>query len=182
MRTWINLIPAVLLAVPFTWPSLRAEDTPDQKIKKLQDDVAQIREDLESLRKEVKNSSARGARVAEDLQEIKNILHDMSRQAVISRQAAYDPRGLAPSGPPISPLPATGTITLHNVYLAPATVRINGESYFVGANQTREVRNFPAGPFQYSVDVEGFGMVLPPRTETLRPPGYVIRIFPLMPQ
>ncbi len=182
MRTWIKLIPAVLLAVPFTGFSLHAQETTDQKIKNLQDDVAKIRRDVESLKDEVRRSSVQAANVATDLQDIKRLLHDMAeRQTVISRQSAYDPRSLLPAAPPgAPPLPATGTITVQNNYAAPATVRINGQPYAVGVGQARAIYGVPVGNFQYSVDVEGFGTVEPPRTDTLPATGYRITIFPRM--
>jgi TolA-binding protein len=200
MRTWMRLIPAVLLAIPFTGSARAADETTDQKIKKLQDDVAQLRKDLESLSDEVKKSNARGARVAEDLQEIrtilqhpqpagaarladdiqeiKTILRDMaSKQAAITRQAAYGPSGV-PAG---APLPATGTITVQNNYSAAASVLINGRPYRVAAGQTVRVTDVPTGTFQYSVDVDGYGTVGPVRTDTLQPVGYRITVFPGMP-
>ncbi len=183
MRTWMRLIPAVLLVVPFTGsPLCAADETTDQKIKNLQDDVAKIRKDLESLKDEVRTSSVRGAEVAKDLQDIKNLLHDMaSRQAAISRQAAYDPRSLLPNGPPAPPLPTTGTITVQNNYSAPATVRINGRPFSVAPGQSVPIGGVPTGTFQYSVDVEGFGTVEPLRTDNLPAAGYRITIFPRMP-
>jgi hypothetical protein len=184
MRTWIKLIPVVLLAVPFTWSSIHAEETTDQKIKNLQDDVAKIRKDLESLKDEVRTSSVQGAKVAADLQDIKRLLHDMSdRQAVISRQSAYDPRSLLPGAPPPGgpPLPAAGTITVQNNYAARATVRINGRPYVVDPGQPMPIVGVPTGTFQYSVDVEGFGMVEPLRTDILPATGYRITIFPRIP-
>lgn len=178
MRTWTRLIPAVLVAVPFTWSSLRAaEETADQKIKKLQDDVAQIQKDLESIKKEVKDSNARGARVAEDLEDIKTILRDIAnRQAAISRQSAYGPAAL----PPAAQIPATGAITVQNNYSSRATVRINGRPYDVGIGQSIRIRDVPTGAFQYSVDVEGYGTVEQPRTDTLPAAGYRITIYPKM--
>ncbi|GEM_PF-6750948 len=178
MRTWMRLIPAVLLVIAFTNSARAADVETDKKIDQLKTEVAQLRKDLDNLKVEV---NARGARVAEDLQEIKNLLRDMANRPPLSRQSGYDPRSLLPGAPSATPLPTTGTITLQNVYPAPATVRINGQPYFVDANQTREVRNVPIGPFQYSVDVEGYGTVEPLRSDTLRPAGYLIRIYPRMP-
>jgi hypothetical protein len=182
MRTWMKLIPAVLLAIPFTWSPLRAaDDATDQKIKKLQDDVAQMRKDLESLREEVRTSSARGAKVAEDLQDIKNMLRDMNREASIRR---YGPSSLVPGVPPSIPpgaaIPPTATVTVQNTYSAAATVRINGQSYRLAPGQTLPVL-MPTGTIQYSVDVDGFGTVEQLRTDTLPATGYRITIYPRMP-
>ena len=182
MRTWIKLIPAVSLAIALIWSPLRAaEETTDQKIEKLQKDVAKLRKDLEDLKDDVKTSSARGAKVAEDLQDIKKLLRDMAdRQAVISRQSAYDPRSLLPAAPPpgVPPRLASGTITVQNNYMAPATVRINGRPYVVAPGQPMPIVGVPPGTFQYSVEVEGFGMVEPLRTDILPSSGYRITIFP----
>jgi TolA-binding protein len=178
MRTWMRLIPAILLATPFTGPAYAADAETDKKIDQLQKDVAQLRKDLESLREEVKNSNARGAKVSEDLQEIKTILRDLAnRQAALTRQAAYGPPGI-PSGATPSP---TATITVQNTYSAAATVRINGQSYRVAPGQTMPILGVPTGTFQYSVDVDGYGTVEPLRTDTLQPAGYRITIYPRMP-
>lgn len=171
MHTWMRLIPAVLLAVPFTGASLRAGDaeTNAKKIEDLQKDVAQLKKDLQDLKDEVRTNSVRGAQVTKDLQDIKNMLRDMS--AVSTRQAGYDPRSLRPGGPPPS-----ATITLQNDFSAPATVHINGRSFNLGAYQTLKVPDVPVGPFQYYVEVGG-RMVEPPRNETMPPAGYRIQIF-----
>lgn len=183
MRTWMTLIPAVFLVVPVAGSSLRADaETNDKKIEQLQKDVKDLRKDLNDLKDKVNDNSVRGAQVATDLQDIKKMLRDMAnRDAVSTREAGYDPRSLQPGASPGAPMPTTATIALHNEYSAPATVRINGQSYTVAPYQTRLVRGVPVGPFQYSVDVEGFGMPEPPRNDTLRPTGYRISIFPRMP-
>ncbi|MGH7169529.1 MAG: hypothetical protein ACRELF_04280 [Gemmataceae bacterium] len=179
MRTWTRLIPAVLLLLPFTGASLRADaETNAKKIEQLQKDVEKIRKDLESLRNDVKNSSARGAKIAEDLQEITKLLRDMaSKQETLTRQAGYGPGSVSPGGAP----PATGTIKVQNNYTAPATVYINDRSFRVEPGRIGTIGEVPTGLFQYSVDVEGYGAIRPPQTATLRPGGYRINIFPKMP-
>ncbi len=181
MRTWTRLVLAVLLATPFTGSSLRADaETNDKKIEKLQTDVAQLRKDMESLRNEVRDSSARGARTATDIQDIKDLLRTLAKQQdTLRRESGYDPRSVTP-GIPGGVLPTMGTVTLENVYSAPATVRINGQSYRVDPGQVLPI-TVPLGTFQYSVEVDGNGLTKPLSTETLRPAGYRIRIYPRIP-
>ncbi|HTU90082.1 MAG TPA: hypothetical protein VMF69_08290 [Gemmataceae bacterium] len=181
MRTWMRLIPAVVLILPFAPALLNAAD-PEIPIKK--EDFQKLMEKVDKLQSDMTANSLRGNRTADDLraireelQRIRELLERMAQQqGAIQRQSGYGPTFVPPGAPP-----STGTITLRNVYSAPATVHINGQPHLVLPNQTRIVSNFPVGSFRYSVDVDGFGMVEPPRTETLHPAGYRITIFPRMP-
>lgn len=182
MRTWMRLIPAVLLAVSFTPALLHAAD-PELTIKK--EDFQKLLEKVDKLQKDMTDNSLRGNRTAEDmrvireeLQRIRELLERMAVQqgAIQQRQAGFDPRSLPPGGG----RPTTGTITLQNDFSAPATVHINGQSFTVAPYQIRTIPNLPVGPFQYYVDVGG-NMVESPHSETLRPEGYRIRIFTRLP-
>lgn len=182
MRTWTSLIPAVLLILPFTPALLHAADSDTP----LPDRVNQLSKKLETLENDVKANSLRGNRVAEELREIRaelsrirELLERMAQQqGTIRIQPGYNPSSVAPPG---APVPTMGTITVRNHYTAPATVAINGRTYRVDAGQTLPILGVPAGTFQYSVDVEGYGMVEPLRNATLSPTGYRITIFPRMP-
>jgi hypothetical protein len=178
MRTWKRLIPAVLLAILFVGTSLHAEDaeTNADKITKLQKDVAQLQKDVSDLRKDVLDNAAQRAATTEQLARIRELVERMAAQQGVIRQTGFDPRSVAPGGA----VPTTGTITVQNVYSYPATVRINDRSFRVQPNQTLPISGVPTGTFQYSVDVDGFGTVEPPRTDNLPPAGYRISIFPRM--
>jgi hypothetical protein len=177
MHTWIRLIPAVLLILPLTTARLRADGELPTKadVKNLSDKVDRLLSDMTA------NSLRGNATVAElraihdELQRIRQLLEIMAQQpGPIQRQAFYGP---SPVMPPAA-APTTGTVTVQNTHPAPATVVINGQAYPVEPYQTRSII-LPAGSFQYSVEVAGFGLVEPLRSETLRPAGgYRINIFP----
>ena len=181
MRTWTRVIPAVLLILPFTPAFLRAADDTASLTEKLN----QLSKKVETLEKNVTDNSLRRNQVEAELRDIKvelgkirELLERMAQQqGAIQRQAGYDPRFVP--GVPGGAIPTTATITVENVFSAPADVRINGQSYPVEPFQTRPII-VPLGAFQYSVEVEGHGMVKPPSMETLRPSGFRIRIFPKM--
>jgi TolA-binding protein len=170
----MRLIPALLLAVPFTWSSLRAEEkSNDQKISDLQREVSELRRDIAQLRKDLLDNATQRNADTEELRRIRTAVERMAReQETISR---YGPPALPPGAPPLQP---TGTITVQNNYSAPATVRINGRPYVVAPGQSMPIHGVPTGTFQYSVDVDGFGMVELPRTDNLPSAGYRISIFP----
>ncbi|HEY7314266.1 MAG TPA: hypothetical protein VH643_33250 [Gemmataceae bacterium] len=208
MRTWTRIVPAVLLVLPLTMASVRAADaeTNEQKIARLRKDVDDLRRDMKSLGDAVMEGSARGAKMAEDLsyikdtllrmasaselntrragyaplptdelREIRDLLHQIARaQEANIRRAAYAP---TPSQTDI-PVPTTGTITVRNRYSATATVRINGRVMTVPPFQDARMSAVPVGPYSYDVEVDGFGIVQPLRTETLRPNGRIITVFP----
>ena len=173
MRTWIKLAPAVLLLLPFTPPASGADDTTAQKIEKLQKDIDNLRQDVETLRREVKTNSVQGAQIATDIREI---LHRIDRLA--SAQETIRRYGPPPDAIPGTVAPTTGTITVRNQYTLDATIRINGRPYRVAAGQDARIGNVPLGPINYDVDVDGYGIVQPLRTETLTPNGRIITIFP----
>jgi hypothetical protein len=174
MRTWTRLTSAVLLTLALFCPTLRAADPPEtnaQKIEQLQKEVAQLQKDVLEMRKDLLDNAARRNATAEQLARIQELLERMALQQGVIRQAGFDPRSVAPGGAPAT----TATITLQNTYLAPATVRINGQSYRVSPGQTLPIA-FPIGTIQYSVDVDGTGTLEPLRTDTLQPAGYRINI------
>jgi hypothetical protein len=179
MRTWTRLIPAVLLALGLFCPSLRAIDPElgdKQKIEQLQRDVADLKKQIGDLRRDLLDNAAQRNHNTEELARIRELLERLAAQQGAIRVAGYDPRSVAPGGA----APTTATITVQNVYAAPATVHINGQSYRVGPGQTLPI-TFPVGTIQYSVDVDGYGTVGPLRNDNLPPVGYRINIFPRMP-
>jgi len=185
MRTWMRLIPAVFLIASSTPALLHAAD--ETTIKK--EDLQKIQEKLDKLQSDMTANNLRDTRTVEDLrvireelQKIRALLERMENMArEQERIARYGPPALPPGGAPAAPLPTTGRITVQNNFSAPATVRINGQPYAVGIGQSRAIFGVPTGSFQYSVDVEGFGTVELPRTDTLPATGYRITIFPKMP-
>jgi hypothetical protein len=213
MRTWTRLVPAVLLALPFTMASVRAEDAESnaKKIEQLQKDLKELRLTLDVLKEEMKTNSVRGAKVEadlslikdmllkaasardaavrqvnyaplppEELREIRDLLHRIaSMQEANIRRSAYAPTPTTEDVPPGgTPVPATGTITLRNQYTAMAIVRINGRRFEVPPGRNAVIPGVPVGPYNYDVEVDGYGVVMPLRTETLRPNGRIITIYP----
>jgi len=208
MRTWTRIVPAVLLVLPLTMAPVRAGDaeTNEQKIAQLRKDLDALSRKVQGLENAVTDGNARGARMAEDLgavkdlllrmasaqesntrrvgyaplptdelREIRDLLHQIARaQEANIRRAAYAP---TPSQTDI-PVPATGTITVRNRYSATATVRINGRTMTVPPFRDARMSDVPVGPYSYDVEVDGFGIVQPLRTETLRPNGRIITVFP----
>ncbi len=173
MRTWARLIPAALLAIPFTWSSLYADaETNAQKIEKLQKDVAQLQKQIEDLRKDLSDNALRRNASTEELGRIRELLERMAvQQGVIQqRQAGYNPSSVNAG------VPSTAMITVDNQFGADALVRINGQPYLVPAFRTIQVPRIPTGSFEYSVELNG-GLIQSPRQETLQPPGYTIRIY-----
>jgi|SRR5579871_6000887 len=162
MRKWT--LPAAFLALPLllTTSGRAAGDaeTNDKKIEKLQGEVKELRNKLEEMERLVKG--------------IDRFLQENSRRE--SRYGPTDPNPPTNGGG----VGAAGraTITLQNDYGAPATIRINGIPYRVEAFQTREVQRVPVGPFNVDVSVEGFGEIMPVRTENLMPTGHRFRIYP----
>ena len=60
-----------------------------------------------------------------------------------------------------------GTLRLENRSAFGATVRVNGNPYFVPAFERRLVRNVPTGAFNYEVSADGFGVIQPAVNRTL---------------
>jgi hypothetical protein len=178
MRTWIKLAPAVLLLLPFAPAAFGAdpEPTTTQTIEKLRAEVEALRRDVKALQADVLNNGLRGARIDEEVREIRKLLQNLDRMA--SARESISRFGPPPEGTPAITAPTTGTITVRNQYTAHATVFINGLPYQVLAGQERRVLGVPLGPINYQVEVEGFGVVQSLRTETLRPNGRIINIFP----
>jgi hypothetical protein len=179
MRTWTRLIPAVLLAMLFLGASLHAGDaeTNDKKIEKLQTEMKQLREDVQKLKSEITiQNNLRDSRIEEQFGEILRRMDRLAQQQqTVQRIAAYGPQTATSNAAP----PASATITVENQYPGEAQVRINGQPYLVPAFRTIQVPRVPTGAFEYSVEMNGM-FLEPPRLETLRSVGYVIRIFQRM--
>lgn len=189
MRTWMRFALAALLAMPFTLASVRADDpelkeTTEQKVQRLDRELRQLRRDLEDLRDKVTNNALRRNSASQGVRELQERLalleqmvlrHDDLMKTPITRQSAYGPGGQPAPGGAAN---GTATIAVRNQYMAPATVRINGRPFTVAPGRTETIGGVPMGPFNYEVDVDGFGMVQPLRTETLRPAGHEITIYP----
>jgi hypothetical protein len=180
MRTWLMLAPAALLAAVLSAPATRAADeTNAQKIEQLQKDLADLKSQMEDLRKEVRDSSVRGmgmSNALRDLQQRVDLMQQLLAQQnellrMQARQAfSYTPpaNGAAPpAGVPVPVTPPRSVIRLENRYVVPATVYINGQAYPVPPYQTVEVRDVPVGTFTYEVSAEGYGMIRRATTRTL---------------
>ncbi|MHB1425863.1 MAG: hypothetical protein ACYC3I_22075 [Gemmataceae bacterium] len=180
MRTWMSLIPAILLILISPATLLQAAD-PELTIKK--EDFQKLLDKVDKLQSDMTSNSLRGNHsveelraIREELQKIRELLEIMARQqGAIQRQAGFGP----PSVP--AAVPSTGTVTVQNVYTAPATVRLNGQTHRVDPGQTLPIFGVPLGTIQYSVEVDGFGLVEPLRTDVIRTGAYRIKIFPKMP-
>lgn len=199
MRTWMRLALAALLAVPFTLAPLGAadpEETIEQKVKRLDKELAQLRKDLEELRNKQTDNSLRRSATSENLRNLRERLgvleqivvkHDDLLKTPITRQAGYlnpgtNPQGTAPPGTGNggAAAPPTGTVTVRNLYPASATVVVNGTSIPLQPNQTATVK-VPLGQFTYEVFVDGFCLVQAMKPETLTPQGRTITIHPRIP-
>lgn len=187
MRTWTRLVPALLLALPFTLAPIRAADpeTTAQKVDRLESELRKLRKDLDDVQDRVVNSSLRRNAVSDDLRRLQERLaileqmvvrHDDLLKQSITRQSAYGP-GAEPAGPGAPPPNGTSTITVQNQYPATATIRINGRPYTVEPYRTATIGGVPLGLYNYEVEVEGYGLVQPLQTETLRSVGRRITIF-----
>ncbi len=176
MRTWTRFVPAVLLVLPFTSAASGAdpEMTPTQQIEKLQKDMDALRREVKTLQADVLNNGVRGARLEEEMREIRKLLQNLDQMA--SAQEKIRRYGPPPDAVPAAP--PTGTITVRNQYTADATIHLNGRPYRVPAGQDVRIGNVPLGPINYDVDVDGYGIVRPLRTEMLRPNGRIITIYP----
>lgn len=174
MRTPLRLALAVLLAAVLAPTALRAEETTAERIARLQREndalkIASLQKEIDALRQRIEMLE----------RTIRN--QDEVLRTQITRQSGY-------YGPPAGPTngngngaaaaPATATISLRNQFLADAIVTINGRSYRVPAGQTAEVRAVQVGSFDYQVEVDGYGVVLPHRSETLSARGRIITVFP----
>src|SRR5579875_3375905 len=114
MRTWMRLVAAILLILPFAPARLYAAD-PELTIKR--EDFQKLIDKVDKLQKDMTDNSLRGNRTAEDMRaireelaRIRELLERMARQQGVSqRQAGYDPRSLPSGG---AAAPATGTIVL----------------------------------------------------------------------
>jgi hypothetical protein len=61
----------------------------------------------------------------------------------------------------------TGTIKLQNQSTVRASVYLGGTAYDLQPGETREIKNRPAGNFDYYVSAEGFGQISSQVTRTL---------------
>jgi hypothetical protein len=156
MRTWTRLIPTALLTLPLLLPSVHAADPEldSVKIRQLQDDVKQLRKDLDALRDAIRRID--------------------QRTEIMQRESFYGPSGAIGNGV----APRRATITMQNDSAVGVTVRINGMPYRVEPFSTRPLTNVPVGPFNYEIEADGFGILEPVRTETLTPNGHRFRIYP----
>jgi hypothetical protein len=175
----MKLASAVLLLLPFATAAFSADPEPTtaQTIDKLQKDVDALRRDVKTLQSDVLNNGIRGARIEEEMREIRKLLQKLDQMA--SARESISRYGPLPSeGTTSMMVPTTATITVRNRYMANANIRINGRPYPVAPGQELRIPGVPLGSINYDVEVDGYGLVQPLRTEALRPNGRIITIFP----
>jgi len=186
----MRLALALLVAMPFTLAPIRAadpEETTEQKVKRLERELTQLRKELDELRDDVRSNSLRRNVGSEELRKRLAILeqmvvrHDDLIKTPITRESGFGP-GPQPAvlgnGGQVNA--STARVTLRNQYPATTvTVRLNGRSYTIEPNRTLTVGDVPVGPLTYEVYVEGYQ--LQPTTVTLSPRGRIINVYPLEP-
>jgi hypothetical protein len=181
MRTWMRLLVALLLAFSFAAAALGADGvTTADRVDKLEKDVKKLQEDMAKIQSDLTKNALVGATTLEELRKIRESMDRLSRTQDVVRQPGYDPRSVNPSIPSVTAPPTTATIVLENVFSSGAWVRVNGQAYHVNPGETLPI-TAPVGTFQYSVEVDGHGIVNPLHNDRLPPSGYRIRIFPRMP-
>src|SRR5262249_33669376 len=112
------------------------------------------------------------------IKRLENDLEAMRTQATTSnRPSGYAGvgNGAAPAPPPLPP--TTGTIRLRNTFPEQVSVVVNGVSYELLPNETRDLGGHPAGAFTYEV----LG-IQARRTVDLRPnETFTISVYPIYP-
>lgn len=180
MRNWTKMLVAVSLAFLFFATSLRADPelNDKQKIEQLQKDMKDLRDEIQKLKNEITiQNNLRSAAMTEQFRELHRHLDSLAQQQqqTIQRISAYAPQSVTSNAAP----PTSATVTVENQFHEEAHVTVNGSRYTVAPFQTIQVPRVATGTFEYSVEWNG-RLIQPPRLETLRPVGYVIRIFPRM--
>ncbi len=132
------------------------------EVEKLKTDIAQLRADLDNLRKTFPTTQ-----VSAYPPEARTELEQMRRAMDLIRQDLEALRRQPPSTR-VSAFPPTagdlGRIRLVNTYLTPMTIVVNRRAYELQPGETRLTEPVPYGEFAYEV----IG-VQPPRVRTLTP-------------
>ena len=150
-RFFRRLLPAALLALVAAGPARAVDPEVPPTNKDIADKLDRIQRDLnelKDLRRDVNDLSQRVTRIEQNL------------------RGAPDPRGrISGYMPPAGDTPQ-GTLRLRNSSNVVATVTVNGRPFRLEPNE-RIAEPFPAGPFTYDVQVDGFGVIRPAVSRTL---------------
>jgi len=148
----LEAIQKQLLDIQISLQSLKAQDT-EVRLRKLEIEIAGIRDQLKSLEATVKASKVE------------------TRTA-----ASINPPAATPSPTGIVPVAQFGTIRVSNSSAFFASFILNGSLYRVAPGQVLPISNQPVGEFRYEVVADGFGTIQAPLTRTLGA-GEVVSIF-----
>jgi hypothetical protein len=179
MRTWtLWALPAVLaLTLAASARAQQSSPPPPDKhedlaaqLKTLTNEIAGLRREIELLRRDLTDSSLRGARMSVDLHDLEQRLNAL--QGTVQRQDDAVRRALSinpqavPGAVPAA-VPATGTIMLRNFSRVAGTFVVNGRGYPVMPGDTLSLERMPAGTFSYEITADGFGVLRPMTTRVL---------------
>jgi hypothetical protein len=139
-------------------------------LKTMKGQIAQLRDDLESLRKLLpsKQVAAYPSDPKAELEEVRRQLAQLHQdmEALRKQLPATRVAGFPPEGQPLR---------LVNTYGVEVAIRVNGRVYYLAPGETRLTEPIPFGTFTY--EVMGY---YPPRTRTLAPGEgqYTITVHP----
>ena len=179
MRTWtLWALPAVLALTLAA--SARAQQTapsPSDKhedlsaqLKTLTNEIAGLRREMELLRRDLTDSSVRGARMSVDVHDLEQRLNALQNTVqrqddAVRRALSINPQAVPGTAP--AAVPATGTIMLRNFSRVGGTFVVNGRAYTVMPGDTLSLERMPAGTFNYEIAADGFGVLRPMTTRVL---------------
>jgi hypothetical protein len=176
-RSWKLLaLSALLLAC---WGSTLgvARDEPD-KAGDPSKDIEEIKKQLKEIRNDLKTLKGLpdlGLRVEELEMKFGNLEEGFRRLVTdFDRLTKSNQRIMKALDP--ATRPTSGTIRLENRSRVRATVVLGGVSYDLQPGEVREIKNRPAGTFDYYVLADGFGQISAPVTRTLNA-GEVFTIY-----
>ena len=152
-----GLLALALLAAP----AVRAEEPgstaeTQKRLEQLEKEMALTRKLLESLA---------------ELQDVKRRLGELERR-VDEMQKPQERTARFP--------PNTGIIRLQNRLSVPATIIVGGIPHRLQPGEQRDLRDQPAGNFEFEALVDGFGSLQPRATRALQA-GQVYTIFTYLP-
>jgi hypothetical protein len=198
MLTLPALLAAALGAAAADSDTLKAQ-TDSQKLDKVLDQLKEFKaaaEDLQKLRESLKALEGDSRVIQERIDRvndrigalearIKRVESDLEalrpQTATSNRQSGYAGVGNGtgtPAAPPPLP-PAAGTIRLRNTFPEPVSIILDGVSYEVMPNETRDLAGHPAGVFTYEVLGGPGGLIQGRRTVDLHPSEtFTITVFP----
>src|SRR5207253_6707223 len=132
--------------------------------------TAELRKQVEDLRKDMEAFKKILESLA-DLQAVNKRLAELERR-VDEMQKPQERTARFP--------PNTGIIRLQNRLSVPATIIVGGIPHRLQPGEQRDLRDQPAGNFEFEALVDGFGSLQPRATRTLQP-GQIYTIFTYLP-